>query len=138
MMTLTHEQLAALRDEAGAAGDYAMVDTCDRAMSGDLAAVEVAATAIASAAAMHDEAPATEYGLALYEHRETFAAVIDRNGVAIDSHDAPECDAHGWDYEVGDTIEISERRCELVYVSGDIQTGDPRGNYVEAIARVVG
>jgi len=79
----------------------------------------------------------TEYGLALYEHDETSAAVIDRDGVAIDRHDAPECDAHGWDYSVGDTVEIGGVRCRLTHVSGDIQTGDTRGNYVEAIAREI-
>jgi hypothetical protein len=138
--TLTHQQIAAMRDEAAAARDYAMVDTCTRAISGDEAAAEVVARAIADAAAMDDEAPvaATEYGLALYEHDETYAAVIDRDGVALDRHDAPECDAHGWGYSVGDTIEIDGRQCRLTHVSGDIQTGDTRGNFVEAIARVIG
>lgn len=137
---LTAQQIAAMRDEATSAGDYAMVDTCKRAMSGDEAAAEIVARAIADAAAMDDESPAaaTEYGLALYEHDETYAAVIDRDGVALDRHDAPECDAHGWGYSVGDTIEIDGRKCRLTHVSGDIQTGDTRGHYVEAIARVIG
>jgi hypothetical protein len=80
----------------------------------------------------------TEYGLVLYEHDETYAAVIDRDGVALYRHDAPECDAHGWDYSAGDTITIGDATCMLTHVSGDIQTGDTRGNYVEAIARVIG
>ena len=138
--TLTRQKIEAMRDEAAAARDYAMVDTCTRAISGDEAAAEVVARAIADAAAMDDEAPvaATEYGLALYGHDETYAAVIDRDGVALDRHDAPECNAHGWDYSVGDTIEIDGRKCRLTHVSGDIQTGDTRGNYLEAIARVIG
>ena len=79
----------------------------------------------------------TEYGLALYEHDEAAAAVIDRDGVAIDRHEAPECDAHGWDYTTGDTVKIDGVRCRLTHISGDIQTGDTRGNYVEAIARTI-
>lgn len=52
--TLTNQQIEAMRDEAAAARDYAMVDTCTRAMSGDQAAAEVVARAIADAAAMDD------------------------------------------------------------------------------------
>ena len=79
----------------------------------------------------------TEYGLAFYEHDEAAAAVIDRDGVALDRHEAPECDAHGWDYTTGDTVKIDGVRCRLTHISGDIQAGDTRGNYVEAIARTI-
>lgn len=78
----------------------------------------------------------TRYGLALYEHPDTRARVIDRDEIALDTAAAPECDAHGWDYQRGDVIEIDGEECEIIQISGDIQTDDPRGNYVEAVARV--
>jgi len=79
----------------------------------------------------------TAYVLALYEHDDTAAVVLARDGVAIDPDDAPECDAYGWDHSVGETVEIDGIQCRLTCVSGDIQTGDARGNYVEAIATEV-
>jgi hypothetical protein len=52
--TLTDEQIETLRDEAGAAGDLEMVETCERALAGsDLARADVA-DAIAAAEAMAD------------------------------------------------------------------------------------
>lgn len=48
--TPTAEQIKALRDEAGAAGDEEMVSVCDRALAGDAPAIAECARVIATAA----------------------------------------------------------------------------------------
>ncbi|HET9554378.1 MAG TPA: hypothetical protein VFP50_15555 [Anaeromyxobacteraceae bacterium] len=50
--TATDEQIQALRAEAGAAGDLAQVELCDRALAGDASARVRCARVIADAAAM--------------------------------------------------------------------------------------
>jgi hypothetical protein len=50
-MEITTEQIAALRTEAGAAGDMEMVAVCDRALAGDEAARAECGQAIDDAAA---------------------------------------------------------------------------------------
>jgi len=52
---LTRDQIEAMRTEAGTAGDYAMVETCDRAIDGDADAIAAVQTAMDNAAAMDDE-----------------------------------------------------------------------------------
>ena len=54
----TRDQIEAMRTEAGTAGDYAMVETCDRAIDGDAAAMATIRRAMSDAAAMDDETPA--------------------------------------------------------------------------------
>lgn len=49
--TLTDAQIEALRDEAGAAGDSAMVDICDAALTGDTEALRRVVAAIRDAEA---------------------------------------------------------------------------------------
>jgi len=50
--TITPAQIRALRDEAGSAGDTAMVRICDAALVGDRDAIAECASCIASAEAM--------------------------------------------------------------------------------------
>jgi hypothetical protein len=52
--TVTVEQIEALRDEAGAAGDTEMVAICERAIDGDESAADECAKAIRAAAANED------------------------------------------------------------------------------------
>ena len=52
--TITPEQIATLRDEAGSAGDAGMVRICDAALTGDRDAIAECASCIASAEAMAD------------------------------------------------------------------------------------
>lgn len=52
--TITDEQIATLRAEAGAAGDMAQVAICDRALRGSAAARAECARVIAEAQAMQD------------------------------------------------------------------------------------
>ena len=58
MGTKTRQELQAFRVEAGQAGDYAMVEICDRAIEGDPAAIAAVRKAMGDAAAMDDERPA--------------------------------------------------------------------------------
>jgi len=51
---MSNEQIKALRKEAGAAGDYEMVEVCDRALAGDDAAIAECEKIIADAKAMED------------------------------------------------------------------------------------
>lgn len=51
----TREQIAALQDEAAAAGDDAMVTICAAALDGDPVALAAAAQCISDAAAQRDE-----------------------------------------------------------------------------------
>jgi hypothetical protein len=51
----TREQIAALQDEAAAAGDDAMVATCAAALDGEPVALAAAAQCISDAAAQRDE-----------------------------------------------------------------------------------
>ena len=52
-MTPTTEQIEALRNEAGEAGDMAQVAICDRALDGDESAIAACGDVIADAAASH-------------------------------------------------------------------------------------
>ena len=52
--TITITQISTLRDEAGSAGDTAMVRICDAAFTGDRDAVAECARCIADAEAMDD------------------------------------------------------------------------------------
>lgn len=52
--TLTRKQIEAMQAEAGSAGDYAMVDICERALDGCPIALEAVAKAIDDVAAMID------------------------------------------------------------------------------------
>jgi hypothetical protein len=54
MQTITNAQIRALRNEAAAAGDSAMVRTCDRAIAGSARAMTTVRRAIRAAAAMAD------------------------------------------------------------------------------------
>lgn len=54
MTTITHEQIQALRDEAGQAGDLEQVAICDRALEGDETAIAECERVIADAAARAD------------------------------------------------------------------------------------
>ena len=54
-MNITTNQILALRTEAAAAGDLEMVDTCDRALTGDEDARFDCLEVIESAAAMIDD-----------------------------------------------------------------------------------
>ena len=54
MTTITQEQIQALRDEAGQAGDLEQVAICDRALEGDETAMAECECVIADAAARAD------------------------------------------------------------------------------------
>lgn len=49
---MTTHEIEAMRDEAGAAGDMAMVAICDRALSGDEKAIVICERVASDAAAM--------------------------------------------------------------------------------------
>lgn len=70
-------------------------------------------------------AATTTITIRLYEHRETRARV---------EGDESEVEAHGWDFAVGDSIQIDGVEHVLTSVGGSIQTGDMRGNFVRAEA----
>jgi hypothetical protein len=52
---LTRKHITAMQAEAGAAGDHAMVDICERAFDGDPLALRAVADAIENATAMYEE-----------------------------------------------------------------------------------
>jgi hypothetical protein len=54
--TIARDQITALRDEAGQAGDLDMVATCDDALQGDQGARLACAKVIARAEAMREDA----------------------------------------------------------------------------------
>lgn len=54
MQTIATAQIRALRNEAAAAGDTAMVRTCERAIAGSARAMATVRCAIRAAAAMAD------------------------------------------------------------------------------------
>jgi len=82
------------------------------------------------------------YSLALYEHCDMRAGVIDSqvSGERLRQYegscDAPVVDAHGWDFVVGDVVEVDGEPAVIVRVCTRLGIDRAGGNYITAYAEV--